>query len=144
MSLHSQVSWLSGKERFRLSDGSTLRLLTALEVLKARREALELASEKRELALCSNACILAKAWERHGRPCYESGEDILQMLSVSQIQRLARLWAEFDREENPSLTQSQERMDALKKAWSMRLWSAFVGVCSVRFRRSQQKTVSKI
>jgi len=127
----------AGRSRKRLSDGSDLRLLTAAEVLEARREALEMEGE--ELALCSNACILAKAWERRGRPIYPSGAAVLEALSVSQIMGLSRLWSEFDRAENPGLSAGAERLEALKKAWSTRPWSAFAGVCSAALGRSPRK-----
>ena len=44
---------LERRERLKLEDGRELRLLSALEVLEARREA--------EAALCANACLLARA-----------------------------------------------------------------------------------
>ena len=43
--------------------GWTMRLLSAAEVLEARREAGELAADERERAVCSNACLLARALE---------------------------------------------------------------------------------
>ena len=54
------ASILAGRDRFSLDNGMDLRLLSALEVLQARREAGELAREDRERALCSNACLLAQ------------------------------------------------------------------------------------
>ena len=48
-------SILAQRERVSLGNGMALRLLSALEVLQARREAGELAGEDRERALCSNA-----------------------------------------------------------------------------------------
>lgn len=132
---------LVGESRYRkLEDGSFLRNLTAMEVLEAKREALELASEERELALCSNACLLARAWERDGKACFSSGEAVLQSLSVSEILHLSKLWSEFEREENPGFSESEERIDSLKKAWSIRRLSAFVGVCSARLGRSRVKS----
>ena len=59
-------SILAGQDRLPLNNGMELRLLSALEVLQARREAGELAQEDRERALCSNACLLARALERGG------------------------------------------------------------------------------
>ena len=53
-------SILAQRERVSLGNGMALRLLSALEVLQARREAGELAGEDRERALCSNACLLAQ------------------------------------------------------------------------------------
>ena len=48
-------SILAGRDRMSLENGFDLRLLSALEVLQARREADELAGDGRERALCSNA-----------------------------------------------------------------------------------------
>ena len=58
-----EYSILAGRDRISLNNGMDLRLLSALEVLQARREAAELAGEERERALCSNACLLARALE---------------------------------------------------------------------------------
>ena len=69
------LSILAGRDRLSLDNGFDLRLLSALETLQARREGMELAGDDRELALCSNACLLARALEtdrggdrRPGRP----------------------------------------------------------------------------
>ena len=56
-------SILAARDRIPLDNGMELRLLSALEMLQARREAAELAGEERERALCSNACLLARALE---------------------------------------------------------------------------------
>lgn len=134
------LSLVGESRRRKLEDGSFLRNLTAMEVLEAKREALGLASEERELALCSNACLLARAWEQAGVPCFASGEEVLKNLSVSDIVRLSKVWSEFEREENPGFSESEERIDSLKKAWSIRRLSAFVGVCSARLGRSRVKS----
>ena len=62
------LDFLAGPKEMETEDGETLRLLTAMEVLQARREAEELAQEDRERALCANACLLARALERDGPP----------------------------------------------------------------------------
>lgn len=129
------VSLVAGGERKRLEDGTSLRILTAMEVLEARREAWALCNEEQELALCSNACILARAWEQGKKPCYASGEEILKRLSVSRIQDLAHTWAQLEREENPGLSAPEERIETLKKVWSTRPLSAFAGVCSAALGR---------
>ena len=93
---------LERRERLKLEDGRELRLLSALEVLEARREAEGLARGEAEAAL------------------------------------LAGRWAAFDRAENPSPEDGEERLEGLKKAWSTRPMSAFAGACSnalARFRR---------
>lgn len=128
----SERDWtvlLGGRRRLDLGEGLTLRLLSAMEVLEARREAGALALEGRERALCANACLLAKALERDGRPLFDSGRAALEGLRVEDIAALARRWARFSREENPS-PEDGEKAEALKKAWSTRLMRAFSGVCS--------------
>lgn len=116
--------------RVQLPDGRALRLLTAQEVLEARREAFALAGEDRELALCSNACLVARTVIKRGRRAYRSGADVLERCSVEEIQALARRWAAFDRAENPGLSAEQGRVERLKKAWSTCRSSAFGGMCS--------------
>ena len=123
-------SILAARDRMDLDNGMQLRLLSALEVLQARREAEELAQNEGEKALCANACLLARALERHGRPVFDSGRAALAAMGVREIGALAGRWAEFDRAENPAPEDGQERAMALKKAWSTRLRSAFAGVCS--------------
>lgn len=127
-------SILSRKDRLRLEDGRELRLLSALEVLEAGREAGELARSEEERALCANACLLARALERRGKPLFSSGRDVLERMGPREIGALARRWNELDRAENPSPEDGAEDILALKKAWSTRLTSAFAGVCSAPFR----------
>ena len=64
---------LERRERLKLEDGRELRLLSALEVLEARREAEGLARGEAEAALCANACLLARALERGGQPVFAEG-----------------------------------------------------------------------
>ena len=136
-------SLLSRRDRLTLEDGTQLRLLSALEVLEAKREGEELAQSEGERALCTNACLLARALEEEGKPLFPSGRAVLEHLSALEVARLARLWDELDRAENPSPEDGEEEARALKKAWSIRLMSAFAGVCSRRLgpflRRSGPK-----
>lgn len=132
----------AGTFRRDAGDGMQLKLLSALEVLQARREGAELTAEDRERALCVNACLLARALLRRGKPVCASGREVLDRFTVSQIQRLSRLWAQFDREENPSVTSDTERLEQLKKAWSTRLRSALNGVCSACSGRSRPSSGS--
>ena len=111
-------------------EGWTLRVLTAAEVLEARREAAQLAREDRERALCSNACLLARAVEHKGEAVFASGAEVLRRLQVREIAALSAQWAAFSEEENPSPEDGEERIEALKKVWSTRLMSALNGVCS--------------
>lgn len=110
--------------------GWRLRLLSAAEVLQARREAGELAREDRERAVCSNACLLSRALVKGGKPVFPTGAAALEGLRVEEIAALAGEWADFNRAENPSPEDGEERVDALKKAWSTCLMSALSGACS--------------
>lgn len=119
----------TGPDRVKVKEG-TLRLLSAWEVLAARREGSTLAQDGRERALCRNACLIAKALERNGRPVFESGQAALDGLRVEDIARLADAWAAFNRECNPSPLDGEEETSRRKKAWSTRVMSAFSGACS--------------
>lgn len=107
----------------------SLRVLTAAEVLSARREAAELAGEDRERALCANACLLARAVEKDGKAVFGSGQAVLERLTVEEIAGLAGQWAAFSWAENPGAQDGEERVERLKKAWSTRLMSALNGAC---------------
>lgn len=111
-------------------DGGELRLLSAREVLEARREGDALARDGRERALCRNACLVARALERKGRPVFEDGQAALDGLRVEDIARLADRWAEFNRACNPSPLDGEREIQRRKKAWSTRIMSAFSGACS--------------
>lgn len=112
------------------TDVGELRLLSAWEVLEARREGDALALDGRERALCRNACLVAKALERAGKPVFESGQAALDGLRVEDIARLADAWAELNRTCNPSPLAGEREVQRRKKAWSTRIMSAFSGVCS--------------
>ena len=110
-------SILAGRDRVSLDNGMELRLLSALEVLQARREAAELVREDRERALCSNACLLARALERQEdhSPVFSGGEAVLAGLTVEEIAALSARWAELRRENDPGLELSGEELEKLKK-----------------------------
>lgn len=108
-------SILAGADRMELENGMELRLLSALEVLEARREAAQLAESQGERALCSNACLLARALESGEKPVFDSGRAVLAGLTVSEIAVLAGRWREFDRKENPSAAGTAEELENVKK-----------------------------
>ncbi len=110
-------SILARRDRQSLGNGMELRLLSALETLQARREAAELAGEERERALCSNACLLARALEREEdkSPVFSSGREVLAALTVEEIAALAGRWARFHQENNPGLELSREELEDVKK-----------------------------
>ena len=111
------LSILAEKDRISLENGMDLRLLSALEVLQARREAAELAGEEKERALCSNACLLARALEKteDHSPLFHDGQAVLASLTVEEIGTLARRWGEFHRSANPGLTLDGGELENVKK-----------------------------
>ena len=108
------LSILAGRDRMPLGNGLDLRLLSALEALQARREGLELAKDGRELALCSNACLLARALEEEQSPVFEDGRAVLAGLTAAEIAALAGRWSAFSRENDPGLELSEETLETVK------------------------------
>ncbi|MCI8678464.1 MAG: hypothetical protein HFF45_07270 [Lawsonibacter sp.] len=111
------LSILAGRDRLSLDNGFDLRLLSALETLQARREGMELAGDDRELALCSNACLLARALERSEdrKPVFSDGQAVLAGLTAEEIAALAARWSRFSRENDPGLDLSEEALEEVKK-----------------------------
>ena len=111
------LSILAEKDRISLENGMDLRLLSALEVLQARREAAELAQEEREKALCSNACLLARALEHSEghEAVFADGRAVLAGLTVEEIGALAARWGELRRSSNPGLDLTAEGLENVKK-----------------------------
>ena len=99
----------AGAERLDLGEGRALRLLSAQETLEARREGALLAKDGTERALCANAALLTRALVgAEDASLYESGSAVLQALTAQEIGRLARIWAKFDRAENPTPSTEEE------------------------------------
>lgn len=103
-----------GPDRVKVEQGE-LRLLSAREVLEARREGDALARDGRERALCRNACLIARALERGGTPVFADGEAALDGLRVEDIARLADRWAEFNQTCNPSPLDGEQEIQRRKK-----------------------------
>mgnify|MGYP001027945201 CR=1 FL=1 len=124
-------SILAGRDRMSLENGFDLRLLSALEVLQARREAEELAGDGRERALCSNACLLARALERtEGQtPVFRDGREVLAGLTVAEISALAARWSTFSRESDPGPALDGETLEMVKKNSAGTLASGCAGGC---------------
>lgn len=133
---------LNGPERLELEAGRQLRLLSAFEVLQARAQARELAGEEREMALCANACLLAKAVLHDGKPQFRDGTQVLAELTVEEIGRLAGLWARFNREVNPGPNVDDAEADKLKKVWSTPGRSGCTGACCEHFQPCPRRTES--
>jgi len=138
-----EQSILNGPAALELEDGRQLRLLSAMEVLDARREAQGLARSDREKALCSNACLLAKALELDEAPLFRDGSDVLEHMTVEEIGALSKRWAQFNREVNPGLTADPERVETLKNVWSTRRKSGCTGACCELFQPCPRRNVSE-
>ena len=108
---------LGGARRKRLGHGLELRLLSAREVLEARREAENLSRDGAERALCANACLLARALEQEEehKPVFSDGRAVLAGLTVEEIGGLARRWSQLRLESDPGLNVTEEELENVKK-----------------------------
>lgn len=138
-----QQSLLSGPDRLALEDGRQLRLLSAMEVLEARREALWLAQGDRERALCSNACLLARALIQNERPVFRDGGDVLARMTAEEIGTLAGRWAQFNARVNPGPDSESTQVEALKNVWSTPGMSGCTGACCDPFQPCPRKIASE-
>lgn len=125
------LSILAQRDRISLDNGMDLRLLSALEVLQARREAEELTAADRERALCSNACLLARALERteDRTPVFADGRAVLAGLTMEEIAALAGRWSAFRKEADPGLSLSGEELEQAKKNFVPTRQSGCAGGC---------------
>ena len=138
-----QISLLSGPDRLELEDGRQLRLLSAMEVLEARREADWLAQGERERALCSNACLLARALMKDGQRLFRDGSHVLEELTVEEIGALAGQWGAFNRQVNPGAQAGEDQVEALKKVWSTPGKSGCTGSCCDPFQPCPRRIASE-
>lgn len=104
-------SILAREDVFSLQNGMHLRLVTAGELLAARREARGLEKEPGERALCANACLVARVlWvDGEDRPLFDSGEQVLNTLTAEEIEVLAKRWDTFRRGSAPTVGEEVER-----------------------------------
>lgn len=117
------LNWLAGSRREAVSVGGEpheLRVVTARELLEARREAQTLMADESERALCSNACLLSRALERDGRPVFSSGSQLLEQLTPGEIQQLADRLGRLNQAQNPSAQDSVQEVQQRKKALGTR------------------------
>lgn len=101
-----------------------LHVISAAALLEARAEAAKLAGEDKEaLGLCLNACILAKAARKQGKPVFSGGQDVLNRVSAEDVGRWVRAYLELCAAENPSCCtgEHEELKQALKESGYERL-----------------------
>lgn len=136
-------SILAGPDRLALEDGRQLRLLSAIEVLEARREALWLAQGDRERALYSNACLLARAVIQNEQPVFRDGSDVLTQMTAEEIGTLAGRWAQFNARVNPGPDSDSAQVEELKKVWSTPGKNGCTGACCDPFQPCPRRIVSE-
>ena len=137
------TSLLAGPDRLELGDGRQMRLLSAIEVLEARREAEGLAQGARERALCSNACLLARVLIRNEQRLFPDGAAVLENLTAEEIGTLAGQWAQFNRQVNPGPDSRTDQVDELKKVWSTPGGSGCTGACCDPFQPCPRRIASE-
>ena len=88
-----------------------LRQLTAGQLLTIWRESGEAAEESMERALLCNARVLAESCFYRGEPVFESGEEVLELLTTREMEQLLRQLAEgsapMTAVENPAFDQAR-------------------------------------
>ena len=136
-------SLLGCPSELKLEDGRHLRLLSAMEVLEARREAEWLARDGRERPLCSNACLLARAMVKDGNPLFRDGAHVLEQLTVEEIGTIARQWAQFNAQVNPGPNTASGRVEELKNVWSTPRKSGCTGACCDPFQPCPRRIASE-
>jgi len=114
-----------------------------MEVLEARREADWLAQGERERALCSNACLLARALMKDGQRLFRDGSHVLEELTVEEIGALAGQWSRFNQQVNPGPQAGEDRVEELKNVWSTPGRSGCTGACCDPFQPCPRRTVSE-
>lgn len=89
------------EERTRPRKGHSLRLLTAKELLEARREAEAMEGEPETRGLRSNACLLSRAVSRGGDRVFPDGNAVLEAWSGEKIAREAAAYRKFAAQADP-------------------------------------------
>ena len=120
------MTLLAGARRTAAEEGQglELRLLSAREVLEARREAEGLARGEAEAALCANACLLARALEHSEdhSPVFSGGREVLSGLTVEEIAALAGQWDAFRRESDPGLDLNRDAVALAARSAERAAW----------------------
>ena len=76
-----------------------------------------MAEDGLERALCSNACLLARALEEAGghTPVFSDGRAVLAGLTAEEIGALAGRWSRFSRENDPGLDLPGEELERVRE-----------------------------
>ena len=94
----------------------TMRILCAADMLALRHRIASLPGEDDAAhAIAANAQLLAAVLFLDDAPLFASGTEIMDILSAEEINRLTAIYADWNRLDNPSITDTQSA-DLLKKA----------------------------
>ena len=116
--------------------GEVFLPLTAQQALEARREALALAEDEGALALCANACLVARG-VRKGRRPFPSGKAVLAAYGPEEIETLARRWAAWNQREGLGPDLAPGRLEGLKAQLADLPWQRLQWRVLRQFRAGQ-------
>lgn len=101
--MSSLLQMLGGARRAALAPEVQLHLISAHALLQARAEAVQLApADADEAGLVLNACILARAARKDGKPLFDSGEAVLRAMPAEKIGFWMEKYLALCAQENPS------------------------------------------
>ncbi len=110
------TSWLltllGGSGRQALEGGMELRVVPAMEVLQARREAMEKSGDDAQaLGMWMNACLLARAVYQDGKRVFADGQALLRAVTAKRLSDWAQRYAALCEAEEPACSaENAERM----------------------------------
>ena len=104
------TGYLTGRRRTH-AEGTELRLLSAAQVLRARQEALDSGAEGEELDVWLNACVVARAVYQNGQRVYASGREVMESVSLEDLQALTEKYARMARRENPVCAMPEKELE---------------------------------
>lgn len=90
-------------------------LLTARALLALRLEA-ERAEDAYTQALCGNAALIAQCLRRDGEAVFASGDEVLDSLSVEEINSIVARYRQWSAQIDPAYGSDGESIEAIKKA----------------------------
>jgi hypothetical protein len=115
MRIPEWLDLLAPVRRGQLAAERAFRGLTPQEVLEARREGYALAEGEEDLALCSNAALIARSLEKGGKPVFQDAGQVLAELSPLEIEELAQQWAEDTRDDLDFRLEGEHLEDLLEE-----------------------------
>lgn len=97
------LTLLAGSGERELEGGLQLRVIPAMEVLQARREAMEKSGgDEQTLGMWMNACLLSRAVYCDGARAFADGQALLQAVTAKTLNAWAQSYAALCEEEDPA------------------------------------------